>query len=266
MSDILQKIVQVKQQEVEILKSHLTLHEIKKDKNFDLLTPSRGFANKLISTAKQQKPAIISEIKKASPSKGIICPEDRFKPDLIAKSYEANGASCLSVLTDEQFFKGHKNYLIQARNACHLPVIRKDFIIDEYQIYEARLMNADAILLIASILTLEQMQYFESIATSLGLDVLVEVHDGDELEHALKLSTKLLGINNRNLRTFETSLQTTLDLKNNIPSDKLIVTESGILSKQDVNLMLENNIYAFLVGEAFMKQEDIGGALKALFF
>lgn len=267
MSDILNKIVAVKREEITHLKSHTDLNTLIQSCNeYCKNNPTRGFANALIRQADRQLPAVISEIKKASPSKGIICPEERFIPAQIAQSYEANGATCLSVLTDESFFKGHKNYLTEARSACALTVLRKDFIVDEYQIYEARLMGADAILLIASILTLDEMQSFEAVATKLNLDVLVEVHDETELHTALKLNTPLMGINNRNLRTFETSLQTTLNLQKFIPANKLLVTESGILTQNDVRLMLNHDIYTFLVGEAFMKQECIGKALKDLFF
>jgi len=224
----------------------------------------RGFARALMDKAAQQQPAIIAEIKKASPSKGVI--RDPFYPAEIAQSYQAGGASCLSVLTDKDFFQGSEDYLQQARNACELPVLRKDFMVDPYQIVEARTIGADCILLIAAALTDSQMQELEDVAREVQLDVLVEVHNQQELERALTLlETPLVGINNRNLHNFEVSLQTTLDLYKQIPEDRLVVTESGILTQQDVQLMLDNGIYSFLIGEAFMRAVNPGEQLKAFF-
>ena len=206
---------------------------------------------------------MIAEIKKASPSKGVIRAD--FRPAEIAADYAAHGAACLSVLTDRQFFQGAPEYLQAARAACALPVLRKDFLVDAYQVYEARAMGADAILLIAAALDLPTMRDFEAIARSFGLAVLVEVHNGDELDAALQLETPLIGVNNRNLRTFEVSLQTTLDLLPRIPADRIVVTESGILAGADVELMHRHGVGTFLVGEAFMRQERPGAALAELF-
>ncbi|HEX8594623.1 MAG TPA: indole-3-glycerol phosphate synthase TrpC [Pseudomonas sp.] len=227
--------------------------------------PARGFAKALIEQAKRKQPAVIAEIKKASPSKGVI--RENFIPADIAKSYEKGGATCLSVLTDIDYFQGADIYLQQARAACKLPVIRKDFMIDPYQIVEARALGADCILLIVSALDDVKMAELAAVAKSVGLDVLVEVHDGDELERALKiLDTPLVGINNRNLHTFEVNLETTLDLLPRIPRDRLVVTESGILNRADVELMEISDVYAFLVGEAFMRAEQPGAELQRLFF
>ena len=206
---------------------------------------------------------MIAEIKKASPSKGVLRAD--FRPAEIAASYAQHGAACLSVLTDEQFFKGSADYLKQAHAACKLPILRKDFIVDEYQIYQARAMGADAILLIAAALDVAQMQAFEALALRLGMAVLVEVHNGAELDAALQLTTPLIGVNNRNLRTFEVSLQTTLDLLPRIPKSRIVVTESGILTAADVKLMRNHQVHAFLVGEAFMRANDPGVALSKLF-
>ncbi len=203
-------------------------------------------------------------MKKASPSKGVL--RENFDPVQIARSYEAGGAACLSVLTDIDFFQGADAYLQQARSACSLPVIRKDFMIDPYQVVEARALGADCILLIAAVLDDGQLAELSAGARSLGMDVLVEVHDASELERALKLETPLLGINNRNLHTFEVSLETTLDLLPRIPQDRIVVTESGILNRADVELMEINQVYAFLVGEAFMRAEQPGAELQRLFF
>ena len=223
----------------------------------------RDFTAAITSRVAAKQPAVIAEIKKASPSKGVL--REHFAPADIARQYEAAGATCLSVLTDETYFQGHSDYLKAARAACNLPVLRKDFIVDAYQIDQARAWGADAILLIAASLTLAQMQAFEAHAFELGMGVLVEVHNETELQAALKLNTPLLGINNRNLRTFEVTLQTTLDLMKQIPADKTIVTESGILSPADVALMQDNDVHAFLVGEAFMRAPHAGAALSQLF-
>ena len=227
--------------------------------------PVRGFANALLAQAKLKEPAVIAEIKKASPSKGVI--REDFVPADIARSYEAGGATCLSVLTDIDFFQGADAYLQQARAACKLPVIRKDFMIDPYQIVEARALGADCVLLIVSALDDVKMAELASVAKGVGLDVLVEVHDGAELERALKiLDTPLVGINNRNLHTFDVSLETTLDLLPRVPRDRLVITESGILNRADVELMEISDVYSFLVGEAFMRAENPGHELQRLFF
>ena len=207
--------------------------------------------------------AVIAEVKKASPSKGVL--REHFVPSEIARSYELGGAACLSVLTDVQFFQGSAAYLEAARAACTLPVLRKDFVVDPYQVVEARAMGADAILLIAAALSLTQMQELEAFAHSLGLAVLVEVHDREELSQALTLKTPLIGINNRNLRTFETSLETTLGMLDALPDDRIVVTESGILARADVEHMRDNGVHTFLVGEAFMRADDPGAALSHMF-
>jgi indole-3-glycerol phosphate synthase len=225
----------------------------------------RGFAKALLSQAKLKQPAVIAEIKKASPSKGVI--RENFVPAEIAKSYEKGGATCLSVLTDVDYFQGADAYLQQARAACSLPVIRKDFMIDPYQIVEARALGADCVLLIVAALDDAKMAELAAVAKGVGLDVLVEVHDGDELERALKtLDTPLVGVNNRNLHTFEVNLETTLDLLPRIPRDRLVITESGILNRADVELMEISDVYSFLVGEAFMRAESPGQELQRLFF
>jgi len=223
----------------------------------------RSFVGAIRGKVAAGKAAVIAEIKKASPSKGVLRAD--FHPAGIAASYAQHGAACLSVLTDEQFFQGSADYLKQARAACTLPVLRKDFIVDEYQIYQARAMGADAILLIASALDVAQMQEFEALTHSLGMAVLVEVHNGEELDAALQLTTPLVGVNNRNLRTFEVSLQTTLDLLPRIPGNRIVVTESGILTAADVKLMRKHHVHAFLVGEAFMRALDPGVELAKVF-
>jgi indole-3-glycerol phosphate synthase len=226
--------------------------------------PVRGFITSIEKQLTENMSAVIAEIKKASPSKGVL--REDFNPAAIAKTYEANGAACLSVLTDADFFQGGENYLKQARSACALPVIRKDFIIDPYQVYEARMINADCILLIVAALDDAALQELLDLAHQLGMDVLVEVHDERELERALASGAKLIGINNRNLHTFEISLDTTLKMLEQIPQDRIVVTESGIHTQADVQLMRDNNVNTFLVGEAFMKAEDPGEKLKELFF
>jgi indole-3-glycerol phosphate synthase len=225
--------------------------------------PPRDFAGAIRSKLEAGGAAVIAEVKKASPSKGVL--REEFDPAAIGRSYAEHGAACLSVLTDEQFFQGHSTYLVQARDASGLPVLRKDFMIDAYQVYEARAMGADCILLIVAALDDAQLTELEAIALSLDMAVLVEAHDGSELDRALLLKTPLLGINNRNLRTFETHLETTLSLLPRIPGDKLVVTESGILTRADVERMRAANVHAFLVGEAFMRATDPGAALGALF-
>lgn len=224
----------------------------------------RGFIDALNVSIASGDPAVIAEVKKASPSKGVICEE--FHPSDIAKSYAQGGAACLSVLTDADFFQGHEDYLIAARDACSLPVIRKDFITHGYQVCEARAIGADCILLIAAALDDAQLRDLNQQATQLGMDVLVEVHDAEELDRALALKLKLVGINNRNLHTFDTSLNTTLDLLPRIPEGVTVITESGIHTRDDVELMRDHNVNGFLVGEAFMRESDPGLALKRLFF
>ena len=261
MSDILNKILAVKIQEVTAAQSARPLAQIRE--TAAQASPVRDFVGAIRGRIAAGQPAVIAEIKKASPSKGVL--REDFRPAEIAASYAQHGAACLSVLTDEQFFQGSAEYLQQARAACVIPVLRKDFMVDAYQIYQARAMGADAILLIAAALTLEQMQEFEALAFSLGMAVLVEVHDGKELEVALQLDTPLIGVNNRNLRTFEVSLQTTLDLLKRIPAGRIVVTESGILAPGDVALMRSHDVHTFLVGEAFMRAADPGLELERLF-
>jgi indole-3-glycerol phosphate synthase len=261
MTDILNKIVAVKRDEVAAAMRKKSLDIVRADAESRVLT--RDFVGALRAKVAAGQPAVIAEIKKASPSKGVLC-ED-FIPADIAQSYAEHGAACLSVLTDVQFFQGCIDYLKQARASCQLPVLRKDFIIDAYQVYESRAMGADAILLIASILDDTQMKTFEAIARSLDMAVLVEVHDGAELARALKLKTPLIGINNRNLKTFEVSLDNTLALMADVPADRLLITESGIHTREDVLRMGAAGINAFLVGEAFMRATDPGAALEALF-
>jgi indole-3-glycerol phosphate synthase len=260
---VLEKILARKAEEVAARRASVSFSEL--ETLAAAADAPRGFAKALIAQAKRKQPAVIAEIKKASPSKGVI--REHFEPAEIARSYEAGGATCLSVLTDIDFFQGADEYLKQARAATTLPVIRKDFMIDPYQIVEARALGADCILLIVSALDDVKMAELASVAKSVGLDVLVEVHDGDELERALKtLDTPLVGVNNRNLHTFEVSLETTLDLLPRIPRDRLVVTESGIFHRADVELMEISDVYSFLVGEAFMRAEKPGVELQRLFF
>ncbi|HEY6095421.1 MAG TPA: indole-3-glycerol phosphate synthase TrpC [Gallionellaceae bacterium] len=261
MSDILKKILAVKAQEVAAAQAAKSLAVLRAEA--EQAAPARDFVGAIRSKIAAGQPAVIAEIKKASPSKGVLRAD--FQPAQIAASYAKHGAACLSVLTDEQFFQGSVAYLQQARAACNLPVLRKDFMVDTYQIWQARAMGADAILLIAAALSLAQMQEFEALAHSLGMAVLVEVHDGAELDLALQLKTPLMGVNNRNLRTFEVSLQNTLDLLPRISSERIVVTESGILKPEDVTLMRRNQVHAFLVGEAFMRAAEPGGELARLF-
>jgi len=259
--DILKKILQRKNEENEERAKKISLEELKEKAKS--IAPARGFVKAIDDAIKQGRSAVIAEIKKASPSKGVI--REDFHPAEIAKSYATSGAACLSVLTDEDYFQGSEAYLIQARSACDIPVIRKDFIIDPYQVYEAKVMGADCILLIVAALEDKQLADLASLAESIGLDVLIEVHDLDELERALPLNTRLIGVNNRNLRTFVTSLDTTIDLLERIPGDRIVVTESGIHSAVDVQKMRDSNVNAFLVGEAFMRAEDPGAELAKLF-
>jgi indole-3-glycerol phosphate synthase len=261
MSDILNKILETKKIEIAAAKAKVGLPEM--HALAESAPKTRDFIGSIRKKIVAGKAAVIAEIKKASPSKGVIRPD--FKPSEIASSYEKGGAACLSVLTDIEYFQGSPEYLKQARAACNLPVLRKDFMIDEYQVYEARAMWADCILLIAAAIDLSKMRELENIAHKLGMAVLVEVHNGEELDLALQLETPLLGINNRNLRTFEVTLDTTLGLLNRLPKDKIVVTESGIFTSEDVKLMRNNQVNTFLVGEAFMRQDDPGAELAKVF-
>jgi indole-3-glycerol phosphate synthase len=259
---ILRKIVARKWEEIEERQRTLKLADCKAQA-FDR-EDTRGFVRAIEEKQANNLPAIIAEIKKASPSKGII--RENFVPQLIAESYEQAGAACLSVLTDRDFFQGHEDYLQQARSASSLPIIRKDFMVAPYQIYESRVVNADCVLLIAACLTKDQMQELSGIAHEIGLDVLVEVHNEAELNDALTLNTRLIGINNRDLHSFEVSLDNTFNLLSKIPDSKIVVTESGIHTREDVELMQANDVNAFLVGEAFMRADVPGDELKRLFF
>jgi len=265
MSDILNKILAVKADEIAAAQKVRDVYSLRREveTNAELRADLRGFEASLRRTIAAGRAGVIAEVKKASPSKGVLRAD--FQPAAIADSYAKGGASCLSVLTDEQFFQGSAEYLRQARAACTLPVIRKDFIVDLYQVYQARAMGADAILLIVSALDHGLMAELEACAQELGMDVLVEVHDADELDAALRLKTQLLGINNRNLRSFEVTLDTTLGLLPRIPAERLVVTESGILAPADVKRMRDANVHAFLVGEAFMRAPDPGTELRRLF-
>lgn len=259
--DILKRILSRKVEEVVARSEHTPLSQLRQQ--VDSASPVRPFVGAIEQKIRQGDAAIIAEIKKASPSKGVI--REHFVPAEIACSYEQHGAACLSVLTDRDFFQGGEEYLVQARAACQLPVIRKDFIIDPYQVFEARVIGADCILLIVSALEDAQMAELARLAQELGMDVLIEVHDAEELHRALQLDSRLIGINNRNLRTFETSLNTTLDLLDEIPEERIVVTESGILTPEDVKLMRDHQVNAFLVGEAFMRADDPGAELAKLF-
>lgn len=260
---VLEKILARKAEEVAERRARVSLAEL--EAQAKTADAPRGFANALIAQAKLKQPAVIAEVKKASPSKGVI--RENFVPAEIAVSYEKGGATCLSVLTDIDYFQGSDLFLQQARAACKLPVIRKDFMVDPYQIVEARALGADCVLLIVSALDDVKMAELAAVAKSVGLDVLVEVHDGDELERALKtLDTPLVGVNNRNLHTFEVSLENTLDLLPRIPRDRLVITESGIVNRADVELMEISGVYSFLVGETFMRAENPGAELQRLFF
>ncbi len=260
-SDILEKIVTTKAQEV--IAAQVARPFAIVDAEARAAPPPRGFEAALRARIAAGRPAVIAEIKKASPSKGVL--REVFEPATIARAYEGAGAACLSVLTDRPFFQGAPEYLVEARAACLLPALRKEFIIDEYQVAESRALGADAILLIVSALEDAQMAALEACAGSYGMDVLVEIHDGDELDRALRLTTPLLGINNRNLRDFSVTLDTTINLLPRVPPDRLVVTESGILAPGDVAMMRERGVNAFLVGEAFMRAPDPGAALTALF-
>jgi indole-3-glycerol phosphate synthase len=259
--DILKKIIARKHEEIAERSQQVSLAEMME--RAAAADPCRGFVAAIRNKIAAGDAAVIAEIKKASPSKGVM--REHFVPAEIATSYEKGGAACLSILTDKDFFQGSEDYLQQARAACSLPVIRKDFIIDPYQVYEARAIDADCILLIVAALDDVQLKELAALATQLGMDVLVEVHDADELARALPLNLPLVGINNRNLRTFEVSLQTTLDMLDSIPDGRIVVTESAIHSAEDVALMREHAVNAFLVGEAFMRADDPGAQLAALF-
>ena len=259
---ILRKILARKAEEVASRRAKNSLGSL--ESMISEQTAPRGFASAMAAKVVKAEPAVIAEVKKASPSKGVI--REDFQPSDIASSYQAGGATCLSVLTDIDFFQGADAYLQQARSACELPVIRKDFTVDPYQVVEARAIGADAILLIVAALADEQMRELADTAAEFGLDVLVEVHDRAELDRALELETPLVGVNNRDLHSFEMSLDTTLDLLPHIPDDRVVVTESGIHTPEDVTLMRERNVHAFLVGEAFMRAENPGKRLQELFF
>ena len=259
---ILDRIIAHKHREIAAAKVRTSLAEL--ESSFPAAIHGRAFATAMRERIQQQQPAVIAEIKKASPSKGLI--REHFEPSLIAKDYAENGATCLSILTDEKYFQGSNDYLIEARAACELPVIRKDFMVDVYQIAESKALGADCILLIVAALQASQLQELATYANDISLDILVEVHTREELDRALELNTDLLGINNRNLDTFETNLQTTLELAQNIPADKLVITESGISSVDDVNIMIERGIYGFLIGESFMRAASPGAKLKELMF
>ncbi|MGB3918280.1 MAG: indole-3-glycerol phosphate synthase TrpC [Thiothrix litoralis] len=260
--DILQKILRTKQEEIAARSAVRPLAQLAEEAAS--ASPVRGFIQSMRQRIAAGDSAVIAEIKKASPSKGLIRAD--FDPPAIAASYERGGAACLSVLTDAPYFQGHERYLQTARAACQLPVIRKDFIVDPYQVFEARAIGADCILLIVAALADAQMKDLYALARELGMDALIEVHDKDELERALRLNAPLIGINNRNLRTFETSLQTTIDLLPDVPEEVLLVTESSIHTQADVKLMRDHGVHAFLVGEAFMRAQDPGSELNKLFF
>ena len=261
MADILRRILATKRAELEAARAAVPMAEMEHRAR---ATPvPRDFVGALRAKIAAGKPAVIAEIKRASPSKGLL--REPYDPAAIARSYAAAGAACLSVLTDREYFRGASEHLTQARAACGLPVLRKDFVVEPYQVYEARALDADCILLIAAALSAGDMRGLERLAFGLGMAVLVEVHDAAELESALTLRTPLLGINNRDLRSFETRLETTLDLLPHVPADRLVVTESGILTQADVNRMRGGGVSAFLVGEAFMRSPDPGEALISLF-
>ncbi|WP_292754178.1 indole-3-glycerol phosphate synthase TrpC [Methylophaga sp. UBA4502] len=259
--DILKKILQRKQQEIAERSKRLPINLLQQ--LAENAEPVRGFVEAIERKLAAGQSAVIAEVKKASPSKGVL--REDFQPAEIALSYENGGAACLSVLTDKDFFQGHEDYLKQARTACQLPVIRKDFIIDPYQVFEARAIGADCILLIVAALDDDQLEQLSQLAIQLDMDVLVEVHNEEELHRALVLNLPLIGINNRDLHTFETSLETTIKLLNFIPDETIVITESGILGKEDITFMREHGVNGFLVGEAFMRADEPGEALANLF-
>jgi len=258
--DVLKRILTRKHEEIAERLEHTSIDDLKRQ--IAEASPVRGFIKSIKKKLNQGETAVIAEVKKASPSKGLL--RENFNPAEIAVSYEVGGAACLSVLTDKDFFQGSEAYLKQARSACSLPVIRKDFIVDPYQVYEARAMGADCILLIVAALDDSTLQNLYQLANELGLDVLVEVHDADELERALRLNLTLVGINNRNLRTFETSLQTTVGLLDSIPDEVVVVSESGLHKAEDIKVLKAHHVHTFLIGEAFMRCDDPGEALKNL--
>ena len=260
MVNILDKILSTKVLEVNQAKSIKSIDEVKDEIN--QTSKPRDFIEAIKDKHQNSLPAVVAEIKKASPSKGVI--RSNFNPDSIAKSYELGGAACISVLTDKEYFQGDPSFIEVVKNNCSLPVLRKDFIIDSYQVYESRALGADCILLIASALNIDELKKFESIANNLGMAVLVEVHNEEELQKAILLDTPLVGINNRNLKTFEVSLNTSIDLVTKIPNDKIPITESGIFKHSDIKLMNDNKIFTFLVGEAFMRDDNPGQSLKKL--
>lgn len=262
MSDILRKILAVKADEIAAARALKPLAAIRAEA--EKAPPARDFITSLRSRVEARQPAVIAEIKRASPSKGLL--RSPYDPAAIARSYEKHGAACLSVLTDRSFFEGSNEDFRLARQACALPVLRKDFVVDPYQVYEARALGADCILLIVAALDLARMRALEAVATTLGMAALVEVHNGSELDLALRLTAPLIGINNRNLRTFATSLDTTLQLSTSVPADRLLIAESGIAEPADVTLLQEHGVHAFLVGEAFMRAADPGVELARLFF
>ncbi|MEM6574496.1 MAG: indole-3-glycerol phosphate synthase TrpC [Pseudomonadota bacterium] len=259
--DILTRILRRKAQEVTERAAAVSLREL--SQRVEDCPPPRGFADALVRRSEAGQPGVIAEIKKASPSKGLI--REDFYPAALAQSYAAGGAACLSVLTDEDFFQGHDRFLQEAREACDVPVLRKDFVLDTYQVYESRVLGADCILLIVAALGDAALMELSVLAAELGLDVLVEVHDGEELERALQLPCGLIGVNNRNLRTFETTLQTTFSLLPRIPEGRLLVTESGIADRDDVRRLKDAGVGAFLIGETFMRAADPGEKLRSLF-
>lgn len=261
MSDILDTILDTKRREVAAGQQQLALSDLQRAAQAQV--PARDFTLALRQRMAAQQPAVIAEIKRASPSKGLL--REHFEPEVIARTYARHGAACLSVLTDKEYFQGCNEYLLAARAACNLPVLRKDFIIDAYQIYEARALGADCILLIVAALDAGALHEFEALAHELGMSVLVESHDAAELDQALRLSTPLIGINNRNLRTFDTRLETTLQLLSHIDDNRLVITESGIHTRADVQRMTDSGVYGFLVGEAFMRADDPGVALAGMF-
>jgi len=262
MPNILDKILATKREEIRLTSSYRPIEDLQREVGDAPIV--RNFEQAIRNKIANGESAVIAEIKKASPSKGVI--REQFDPITIAQTYEQNGAACLSVLTDRDYFMGAAEYLVAARSATQLPVLRKDFIVDPYQIFEARCMGADCILLIVAALEQSQMLELEHVATQLGMSVLVEAHSQEEFERAIQLETSLIGVNNRDLRTFETSLETTFGLISALPEDRILITESGIHDRTDVTLMRERGVFAFLVGEAFMRQPDPGEALKSFFY
>lgn len=261
MSDVLQRILATKREEIAAAKRAIPAHEI--EARARAAAPARDFVGAIRAKRAAGGAAVIAEIKRASPSKGLL--RENFDPAAIARSYEAGGAACLSVLTDRQFFQGAPEHLGAARAACALPALRKDFVLEPYQVYEARALGADCILLIAAALAPDAMRELEEVARELGMAVLIEIHDAAELDAALTLRTPLLGVNNRNLRTFETRLETTLELLPSVPSERIVVAESGILARADAQRLMRAGVSAFLVGEAFMRAAEPGRALRELF-